>query len=394
MKIVIAETVLLGREAFETLGEVLVVPDREISPLHLKDADALIVRSKAKIDESLLRDSSVQFIGTGTAGFDHFDTNYFEQNKIAWCAAPGCNANSVSEYVFTALLELHQRHGIELAGKTIGIIGVGEVGSRVAKKAESLGLRLLLNDPIVEAKFKANPDFEAKIDPSKFGGFKNLDEILRESDIVTIHTPLTKTGTAPTFEMANENFFAKLKPNAIFINASRGKVVKNSSLIDAKDRKIVDHAIIDVWYEEPIFSLDLLQIADIASPHIAGHSFEGTLNGTIACYETMCNHFGLEPCWNPNEFLKVVPEISVDALDKNDEDVLWEIVSQAYPIVDDDSALRDAAIDDDFERGENFDYLRKTYYKRREFMNFTVHAKNASDELLKKISGLGFKTES
>ena len=151
------------------------------------------------------------------------------------------------------------------------------------------------------------------------------------------------------------------------------------------------HAILDVWNPEPIYPLDLLEITEIASPHIAGYSFEGSLNGTISCYNECCRYFELQPCWDPNEFLNEVPEIHVDAFEKDYEDVLWEIVSQAYPIADDDSAIRNAAISDDEQRGKNFDLLRKDYYRRREFMNFTVHAENASEELIKKISGLGFK---
>ena len=179
MKIVIVESVLLGREAFQTLGDVTIVPDREISALHLQDADALIVRSKAQIGKELLRGSPVKFVGTASAGYDHLDLDYFYDNEIAWCAAPGCNANSVSEYLFTALLELHQRHGIELAGKTIGVIGVGEVGSRVVKKATALGMRVLLNDPPIAEKMKT-PDYDPPIDPVPYGGYQPLETVLAQ----------------------------------------------------------------------------------------------------------------------------------------------------------------------------------------------------------------------
>lgn len=390
MKIVIAETVLLGREAFETLGDVIVVPDREISPLHVHDADALIVRSKTHIGKDLLRDSSVRFVGTATAGYDHLDLNYFYDNEIAWCASPGCNANGVSEYVFTALLELHHRHGIELAGKTIGVIGVGEVGSRVVKKAEALGLRVLLNDPPVEELMKT-PDYEPKVDPARYGGFRPLEEVLQGSDIVTLHVPLERGKPWPTFEMANYNFFSQMKPGAIFVNASRGKAVKNDSLISAADSGVVEYAILDVWNPEPCYPIELLSVADIGSPHIAGYSFEGSLNGTIACYEAFCRFFELAPCWDPQEFLPPVPAITVDATNKEDEDVLWEVASQAYPISDDDAAIREVAVDDDNTRGLNFDRLRKEYYRRREFQNFTVRAENALGPLKKKIRGLGFQ---
>ncbi|MFC1467465.1 4-phosphoerythronate dehydrogenase [Verrucomicrobiota bacterium] len=392
MKFVIAETVLLGREAFETLGDVVVVPDREISPLHVHDADALIVRSKTHIGKELLQGSSVKFVGTATAGYDHLDLDYFYDNEIAWCASPGCNANSVSEYVFTALLELHQRHGIELAGKTIGVIGVGEVGSRVVKKADELGMRILLNDPPVEELMKT-PDYEPKVDPARYGGFRPLEEVLKQSDIITLHVPLEREKPWPTFEMANYRFFSQMKPGAIFVNAARGKAVENDSLISAADSGLIDHTVLDVWNPEPSYPLDLLNHADIASPHIAGYSFEGSLNGTIACYEALCRFFELTPCWDPQEFLQPVPDITVDATNKEDEDVLWEVVSQAYPIAEDDAAIREVAAEDNTVRGQNFDRLRKEYYRRREFQNFRVHAENAPGPLKKKLRGLGFQVQ-
>lgn len=392
MKIVIAETVLLGREAFETLGDVIVVPDREISPLHVRDADALIVRSKTKIGKDLLQGSSVRFVGTATAGYDHLDLDYFYDNEIAWCASPGCNANSVSEYVFTALLELHQRHGIELAGKTLGVIGVGEVGSRVVKKADALGMRVLLNDPPVKELMKTS-DYDPKVAPARYGGFLPLEDVLAESDVLTLHVPLEHEKPWPTVDLANYKFFSEMKPGAIFINAARGKAVENDSLITAADNGVVDHVILDVWNPEPAYPLDLLKVADIASPHIAGYTFEGSLNGTIACYEAFCRFFELAPCWDPQEFLQPVPDIQVDAAKKEDEDVLWEVVSQAYPIMEDDSAIREAAVKEDDVRGKNFDRLRKEYYRRREFQNFRVFAENASEPLKNKLRGIGFKVD-
>jgi erythronate-4-phosphate dehydrogenase len=392
MKTVIAETVLLGREAFQTLGEVVVVPDRDISELHLQDADALIVRSKTHIGKSLLQSSPVKFVGTATAGYDHFDLNYFYDNEIAWCAAPGCNANGVSEYVFTALLELHQRHGIELAGKTLGVIGVGEVGSRVVEKAEALGMRVLLNDPPLAEKMKT-PDFTHRINPARFGGFLPLEELLRQSDIVTLHVPLEREKPWPTVEMANYRFFSDIKPGSIFINAARGKIVENDSLITAIDSGVINHTILDVWNPEPSYPLELLERTDIASPHIAGYSFEGSLNGTIACYEACCRFFELTPCWDPREFLPPVPGLTLDAAGKEETDALWEIVSQAYPIARDDAELRASAVDDYEQRGRNFDRLRKEYYRRREYPNFRIQTQNASESLKQKLRGLGFQVD-
>ena len=169
MKTVVAETVLFGREAFETFGDVVVIPDRQIGPEHLKDADALIIRSKTKVTPELLAGSAVRFVGTATAGFEHIDFQSLEKRNIGWCAAPGCNADSVADYFTAALLVLHEKYGVALEGKTLGIIGVGQVGSRVAKRAEALGLRVLLNDPP-----RAAREGDA--------GFQSFEKLLAESD--------------------------------------------------------------------------------------------------------------------------------------------------------------------------------------------------------------------
>ncbi len=159
MKIICAETVLLGSEALSNAGKTVVIPDREITRNDLLDADALIVRSKTKINRELLRDTPVQFVGTATAGTDHIDATYLEQRGIYWCGSPGCNANSVSEYLVAALLALGRRHGFDLSGKTIGVIGCGNVGSRVVKKCEALGMNVLRNDPPLAAA-STDPDFQ------------------------------------------------------------------------------------------------------------------------------------------------------------------------------------------------------------------------------------------
>ncbi|MFA7368391.1 MAG: NAD(P)-dependent oxidoreductase, partial [Kiritimatiellales bacterium] len=192
------ETVLLGREAFETLGEVVVVPDRQIVQEQLKDADVLITRSQSKVTPELLEGSSVRFVGTATAGFEHIDFQGLEKAGVGWCAAPGCNADSVADYMTAALLVLHTKHGVELAGKTIGIIGVGQVGSRVAVRAEALGLRVLLNDPPRAAREGS-------------AGFQSLETLLAESDIVTLHVPLVAEQPWPTLKMADCRFFEQMK---------------------------------------------------------------------------------------------------------------------------------------------------------------------------------------
>jgi len=371
MKTVVAETVLLGREAFETLGNVVVIPDRQIGPEHLKDADALIIRSKTKVTPELLAGSAVRFVGTATAGFEHMDCQWLEKNGIGWCAAPGCNADSVADYITAALLHLHIFQGLELKGRTIGIIGVGQVGSRVAKRAEALGLRVLLNDPPRAAK-------------EGDAGFQCLETLLAESDIVTLHVPLIKEKPWPTLKMADCRFFEQMKPGSLFINASRGKVLDSDALLHANANGIISHAVLDVWDPEPAIRADVLAAATIGTPHIAGHSFEGKLNGTIQVYREACNFFETAPVWDPSPLLPVVdvPELKIDSHGKSDLAVLAEAVAAVYDIKADRLTEKDI---------ERFDKLRANYGVRREFKNTTVTLSESRPDLLKRIGQAGFK---
>ncbi len=368
MKTVVAETVMLGREAFETLGEVVVVPDRQIGPQHLADADALIIRSKTKATAELLEGSPIRFVGTATAGFEHIDFQWLEKMDIGWCASPGCNAASVADYITAALLHL----GIELEGKTIGIIGVGQVGSRVAKRAEALGLRVLLNDPPREAR-EGSDDFQC------------LEKLLAQSDIVTLHVPLITEKPWPTLKMADCRFFEKMKRGSVFINASRGKVLDSDALLHAKENGIISHAVLDVWDPEPGIRTDVLAVADIATAHIAGHSLEGKLNGTIQVYREACHFFEIKPTWDPAPLLPALalPELNIDSRGKSDLEVLDEVVAATYDILSDDTALRAAV--------EKFDVLRANYRVRREFFNTTVICSEDRPELVQKLCVLGFK---
>ena len=379
MKIVCAETVLLGYEAFSGAGETVIIPDRKICRDDLIDADALIVRSKTKIQRELLHNTSVKFVGTATAGTDHFDDAWLASNGIYRCAAPGCNANSVSEYVITALLVLARRHGFDLEGRTMGVIGCGNVGSRVVAKCEALGMKVLRNDPPLAAA-RTNPDYHP------------LQAVLAESDIVTLHVPFITTGPWPTNRMADYRFFEQLKPGAIFLNASRGSVCDYDALLDAKQGGAVSRMVIDVWNPEPAFRTDVLEEADLASAHIAGHSFEGKLNGTVACYNEFCNFFEIQKKWDVSACLPdpQVPSLEIDCAGRDDEDVLNQITQSVYDIQADDAFLREAVDHDEINRARNFDRLRKHYRQRREFFNTQVHVTNATDAQIRKIKSLGF----
>ena len=382
MKIVCSSNMPFAREAFSSLGDTFIVPDNGITAAHARDADILAVRSATKIDRALLDGSRVNFVGTATIGFDHMDTAYLEKSGIRWCAAPGCNANSVSEYVVSALLCLARRHNLRLAGKAIGIIGVGNVGSLVARKAGALGMRVLLNDPP-----------RARAGRSSGDDFVSLEALLAEADIVTMHVPLSTAGPDKTARMANTDFFGKTKPGCIFINSSRGAVVDTAALLDAIRRKTVAHSVIDTWENEPNFPKELLDAADLGTAHIAGHSFEGKVWGTFLVYKEVCRFLGTAPAWTPDLLLPppLVPRVALDAAGRPEEDVLWQLVSSVYDIGEDDRRLRTGNLSDPGERARHFSSLRLNYPVRREFRFTEAHMANASATLASTVAGLGFR---
>lgn len=380
VKIVCAASVLFGQEAFRTLGNVTIVPDRLITRAEVQDADALIIRSKTPVSPKLLDGTNVAFVGTATAGTDHMDMDFLNSAPIAWCAAPGSNANSVAEYVMAAMFCVAHRNAMPLSGRTLGVIGVGQVGTRVAAKAEALGLRVLRNDPPL-----AVTTGEA--------AYIELVPLLELSDIVSLHVPLTERGPFPTHHLADCHFFEHLRPGAFFINAARGEVMDEESLTLAMERGVVQHAVLDVWEDEPYLSPALLARVDLGTPHIAGYSFEGRLNGTVAVYKELCHFLEVEPRWKPNE--RLFPpgcSIHLDARGKSDESALWEIFKVAYNIEGDDLALRRGveSAQDESARAMHFDDLRREYPARREFAAMRVTCEHAADSLVEKIRALGF----
>jgi len=381
MKIVCSGNMPFAKEAFSTLGEAVVLKERSISPADVRDADILAIRSTTKVNRNLIEGSRVRFIGTATIGFDHIDTSYLATRNITWCAAAGCNANSVAEYVVSALLHLARHQGLTLAHQTIGIIGVGNVGRRVAEKAAALGMRILLNDPPRERTEGNKSDFVS------------LSKLLKKSNIVTMHVPLTSYGADSTIHLANREFFSCMKPGSIFINSARGPVVQNEALFEAMDNGTVSHAVIDTWDPEPDYPSDLLNRVDLGTPHIAGYSFEGKVMGTAMVYQAVCRFLGMEPLWNPDASMPppAIPRLCVDAANRSDEVVLWDIISSIYNIGDDDRNLRSLNSSDCAQRARHFDDLRRNYPVRREFRYTRVVLKHASESLARSVAELGFK---
>lgn len=388
MKIICSTNIPYAQEAFRSLGDLTIMEPKAITAACVRDADVLIIRSTLRANRVLLEGSRVRFVGTATIGTDHLDRAYLDQAGIAWCAAPGCNANSVAEYIMAAMLCLGQRHGFALDGKTLGVIGVGNVGRRVVQKAQALGLRVLQNDP---------PRRAAENNPI----FLPLEQLLAEADILSVHVPLTKTGSDPTWHLADRRFFAQLKPGLVWLNAARGAVMDSDAFLAARANGKVAYAVLDTWEGEPQFRTDVLARADIATPHIAGHSFEGKVMGTVMMYHALCRFLGVAPTWTPVDQLPVdllppppVPEVRLDlpaaptVLDE--EAALWRAVQSVYDIEADDRRLRAGATTDPASRAAHFERLRKDYPIHREFRFTRVVPACGHHRLKNKISGLGF----
>jgi erythronate-4-phosphate dehydrogenase len=379
MKIVADANIPFVRECFSSVGQVEVLSGRDITARVVADADALLVRSITPVNEELLHGSAVRFVGTATIGFDHVDVACLERNKIGFASAPGSNANSAAEYVLAALLETGRKHNLRLEGKSIGVIGAGNVGSRVARKCEALGMRVLRNDPPLQRR-TGDPHYVPI-------------EALHECDFITIHTPLTHEGIDKTFHLADTRFFSSLKAGAVFFNASRGAVVDSPALKAAIGARRLRAVVLDVWEDEPDIDTGLLGMVDLGTPHIAGYSFDGKVAGMIMIYEALCTQFQLRPSRKSADFLPQpeVPKIELETGGLNEEELLTRAVEQVYRVKQDDANLREIVHQPADKRGRFFDDLRKHYPVRREFHNTTVTLDKPRESLVRKLDGLGFK---
>ncbi|MBE6378017.1 MAG: 4-phosphoerythronate dehydrogenase [Lentisphaerae bacterium] len=367
MKIVADDKIPYLRGVFEKFAEVVYLPGKSITPADVADADALIVRTRTRCDKALLGGSRVRFAATATIGFDHMNSVELAECGIKWSNAPGCNADSVKNYISSALAA----SGMALDGRTIGIIGAGHVGSRVAVAAKALGMNVLLNDP-------------PRAEKEGSGGFVELDELLAKSDIVTLHVPLERAGKYPTVNMADGEFFRKMRDGAYFFNSCRGEVVDEAAFIHARKTGKISFALMDVWPNEPDLSKGLLDTVDFGTPHIAGYSADGKANGTAAAVQFIARELGIsELCsWKP----EVLPEpVYAPVIDlagvQSPAEALKKAILHAYDIRRDCEALRNAP--------ENFEMLRGSYWIRREFSAYTVI--NAPQEIREKLDLLGFK---
>lgn len=340
LKIVADKAIPFLEGVFDPYADMTYLPGDKIGPEDVRDADVLMVRTRTKCNAALLDGSKVKFIATATIGTDHIDFPYCDSKGIVVRNAPGCNAGGVMEYVFSALYGLASRKSISLQGDTIGIIGVGHVGSLIERMGRALGFKILKCDP---------PRAEAE---GSFG-FCDLEYLLQNSQIVTLHVPLDET----TRGMANSEFFSLMQPGAFFINAARGEVVCEDALKAAIPK--LGPVIIDTWNHEPDIDLDLMDKVAIATPHIAGYSYQGKQNGTAAAVRAVAHYFGITELYEffPKTDLPENEAVKLDLKDLNQGEIA-SVLQYNYPIFTDDFMLR--------LNPENFDKLRSEYNYRRE----------------------------
>lgn len=371
IRIVADDKIPFLKGAFEGVAQVKYLPGAQISRNDLMDADALITRTRTRCNKELLEGTPVRFIATATIGYDHIDTEYCDTRGIKWTNAPGCNSSSVQQYIVSTLLYLVKQNKLDPKKMTLGVVGVGNVGSKVATAAEALGMRVMLNDP---------PRQRSENNPL----FVELDQVLEESDVISLHVPLNKGGRDNTWEIVNEEFTGRMKKGAVLINTSRGSVIKEEAVLNALDSAVLSDVILDVFPEEPVISRRLLEAITLATPHIAGYSMDGKANGTSMSVQALSRFFNLGM---ENWFPEAIPEppqleLLADASQGKLYEVLWEIFRETYDVTVDSENLRN-------DPGA-FENLRGNYPLRREQSAYSVRLFQGYEEISTILDLLGF----
>jgi erythronate-4-phosphate dehydrogenase len=377
VNIVADANIPLLAEAFGPLGEVTALPADRITPDVVRQADALLVRSVTKVGAPLLEGSRVRFVATATIGVDHIDESYLASKGIGFAYAPGSNARSVAEYVLAAMSVLGERGGYDFRKKTLGIVGCGNVGGRLARLAEGLGMKVLRNDPPLSR---------------QTGDPRYLPiEALAEADVVTFHVPLTREGPDATYGMINSQLLAMLKTGVTVINSSRGGVGDPAALASGHDSGRIGNLILDVWRGEPDIDVALMARTALATEHIAGYSYDGKVNGTRMILEALCKHFGVTRAWESAPLMPPakVPEVTLP-VGVGPREGLRQAILAAYDIEADDRRLRMIADLPAEARGRHFTDLRKNYPVRREFPATTIRMEATDVELEDALGVLSF----
>lgn len=376
MLIVADENIPLLDAFFEGFGEIRRVPGRSIDRATVEQADVLLVRSVTNVNRALLEGSAVRFVGTCTIGTDHLDLDYFKQAEIQWSSAPGCNARGVVDYVLGSLQTLAEIEGADLNQRTYGVVGAGEVGGRLVKVLKGLGWNVLVCDPPRQI--------------AEDGDYVSLEQIIEQCDVISLHTPLTKSGNGSTWHLLDRQRLNRLKPGTWLINASRGPVVDNAALRDVLLEREDLQAVLDVWEGEPEVDVDLADLCVLATPHIAGYSLDGKQRGTAQIYQAFCAHLGQEASIQLSDLLPPpwLAEVHLNA----STDPAWALATLCRSVYDprrDDADFRRSLVGTVEEQRKAFDLLRKHYPERREIDGLKVRINGESAVLANIVQALG-----
>ena len=372
MKIIIDDKIPYIRGAFEGVAEVVYLPGSKTTTEIAKDADAIVTRTRTICNEKLLAGSSVKFIATATIGYDHIDTDFCEATGIQWTNAPGCNSKSVEQYIASTIMVLAELNGWNLSEKTIGVVGVGNVGSKVARICEIFGMKVLRNDPPRE---RAEGSEQ----------FVSIQQVMEEADIITLHVPLNMKGEDATYHLGNESFLSALKRKPVLINSCRGEVTETNAVKTALQSGHISAFVCDCWENEPDLDMELLSLTEIATPHIAGYSKDGKATGTLMSVQAISKYFGLGlENWLPTGVEEPKePVFEIDGAGLTEQQIISKAILHTYDIRKDDANFRNNVT--------QFEQLRGDYPTRREFPAFTIKAKNVIEKTVEKLKQVGFK---
>ena len=374
MKIIVDENMPYAEELFSQLGEVILKPGRTLTADDLVDVDALMIRSVTKVNAELIsKANKLKFVGTATAGMDHVDQALLQEKGIFFTAAPGCNKVGVAEYVFSVMMVLAQQQGFSVFDKTVGIIGAGQVGSYLEKCLKGMGINVLINDPF-------------KQEEGDSRSFTPLAELIERSDIITLHTPITKDGPYPTHHLIDEKVLNGLRSDQILINAARGPVVDNQALKQRLLKNDGFTAALDVFEFEPEVDMELLPLLAFATPHVAGYGLEGKARGTTMIFNSYCEFLNNELRAHASDLLPTAP-VPTMVLDRAwDEATLHNITQLIYDVRKDDALFRR-----EISKPGSFDLMRKNYWDRREYSAVKLMGNQKCN--LAPLAKLGFQVE-
>lgn len=372
LRIIADQNIVAAEAAFGPLGRLTLLPAHAITPAAVGDADVLLVRSVTPVDAAFARLPNLRFVGTATIGTDHMDVPALRAAGISVHHAPASNADSVVEYVIAALLQLAVQRGEALRGRVVGIVGCGNIGSRLARRLPPLGCTVLRNDPpLAEQAEREDGGHE----------YLPLARVLQEADVVSLHVPFTRTGAHPTHHLLGARELALLRPDAGLLNTARGAVVDNAALRAVLERGALAAAVLDVWEHEPRLDRGLMDLTSLATPHIAGHSFDGKLNGTIMLHDALVHGFALQSDWDreaaaaPTAEDRLQLEPAGGNVETPQAETRWlhGLVARMYAIAGDDVHMRASLRSVTAEAlPEAFQQLRRTYPRRRSFSRHEI----------------------